>query len=134
MFGLLNESGQEIDQCRVRPEKLAGLIKLVGEGVININTGKAVLAEMFASGQSADDIVKAKGLAQVSDESAIASAIDKVLADNPDQVKAYLGGKETVAKWFFGQVMRGMGGKSNPAVVQRVLEERLEELKKGSMD
>jgi aspartyl-tRNA(Asn)/glutamyl-tRNA(Gln) amidotransferase subunit B len=134
LFGLLNESGQEIDQCRVRPEKLAGLIKLVGEGVVNINTGKAVLAEMFASGQSADDIVKAKGLAQVSDESAIASAIDKVLADNPDQVKAYLGGKETVAKWFFGQVMRGMGGKSNPAVVQRVLEERLEGLKKGSMD
>ena len=134
LFGLLNESGQEIDQCRVRPEKLAGLIKLVGDGVININTGKAVLAEMFASGQSADDIVKVKGLAQVSDESAIASAIDKVLADNPDQVKAYLGGKETVAKWFFGQVMRGMGGKSNPAVVQRVLEERLEGLKKGSMD
>lgn len=132
LFGLLNESGQEIDQCRVRPEKLAGLIKLVGDGAININTGKAVLAEMFASGQSADDIVKAKGLAQVSDESAIAGAIDKVLADNPDQVKAYLGGKETVAKWFVGQVMRGMGGKSNPAVVQRVLEERLEGLKKGS--
>lgn len=134
LFGLLNESGQEIDGCRVRPEKLAGLIKLVGDGVVNINTGKAVLVEMFATGQSADDIVKAKGLAQVSDESAIASAIDKVLADNPDQVKAYLGGKETVAKWFFGQVMRGMGGKSNPAVVQRVLEERLEGLKRGSTD
>ncbi|MEK7787042.1 MAG: Asp-tRNA(Asn)/Glu-tRNA(Gln) amidotransferase subunit GatB [Chloroflexota bacterium] len=132
LFGLLNESGQEIDQCRVRPEKLAGLIKLVGDGVININTGKAVLAEMFATGQSADDIVKAKGLAQVSDESAIASAIDKVLADNPDQVKAYLGGKETVAKWFFGQVMRGMGGKSNPGVVQRVLDEKLGEIKKAN--
>jgi aspartyl-tRNA(Asn)/glutamyl-tRNA(Gln) amidotransferase subunit B len=132
LFGLLNESGQEIDQCRATPEKLAGLIKLVGDGVININTGKAVLAEMFASGESAEAIIKAKGLAQVSDEGAIAAAIDKVIADNPDQVKAYLGGKETVAKWFFGQVMRGMGGKSNPAVVQRVLEERLAGLKKGS--
>ncbi|MBI3243781.1 MAG: Asp-tRNA(Asn)/Glu-tRNA(Gln) amidotransferase subunit GatB [Chloroflexi bacterium] len=129
LFGLLNEAGQEIDQCRVTPEKLAGLIRLVGEGMININTGKAVLAEMFVTGQSADEIVKAKGLAQVSDEGAIAAAIDKVIADNPDQVKAYLGGKETVAKWFFGQVMRGMGGKSNPAVVQRVLEERLEGVK-----
>ena len=89
---------------------------------------------MFATGQSADDIVKAKGLAQVSDESAIASAIDKVLADNPDQVKAYLGGKETVAKWFVGQVMRGMGGKSNPGMVQRVLEEKLAGVKRGATD
>ena len=99
-------------------------------GFYHGSIGKAVLAEMFASGQSADDIVKAKGLAQVSDEDAIASAIDKVLTDNPDQVKAYLGGKETVAKWFFGQVMRGMGGKSNPGVVQRVLEEKLNPLKR----
>lgn len=131
LFGLLNESGQEIEQCRVTPEKLVGLIKMVGDGVINISTGKIVLNEMFVSGQPADEIVKARGLAQVSDESAIAAAIEKAIADNPGQLAAYLGGKETLSKWFFGQVMKAMGGKANPAVVQKTLDEKLAELKKA---
>jgi aspartyl-tRNA(Asn)/glutamyl-tRNA(Gln) amidotransferase subunit B len=129
VFSRLNESSQPIEESRVTPEMLVNLIALVTNGTINNNIGKAVLAEMFASGGSADEIVKAKGLAQVSDEAAIAAAIDQVIADNPDQLASYLSGKETIAKWFFGQVMRGMGGKSNPAVVQRVLEERLVRLK-----
>jgi aspartyl-tRNA(Asn)/glutamyl-tRNA(Gln) amidotransferase subunit B len=129
VFSRLNESSQPIEESRVTPEMLVNLIALVTNGTINNNTGKAVLAEMFASGGSADEIVKAKGLAQVSDEAAIAAAIDQVIADNPDQLASYLSGKGTIAKWFFGQVMRGMGGKSNPAVVQRVLEERLVRLK-----
>jgi aspartyl-tRNA(Asn)/glutamyl-tRNA(Gln) amidotransferase subunit B len=74
--------------------------------------------------------VKKKGLGQVSDEEPIKVAIEKVIKENPDQVTLYLGGKETVAKWFFGQVMRGMGGKSNPSVVQKVLDEKLEDLKR----
>ncbi|MBI3177391.1 MAG: Asp-tRNA(Asn)/Glu-tRNA(Gln) amidotransferase subunit GatB [Chloroflexi bacterium] len=130
LFGLLNESGQEIEASRVTPEKLVGLIGLVGSGIINNNTGKAVLAEMFGAGQRAEEIVQAKGLAQVSDEGAIAAAVAKVIADNPDQLALYLGGKEAVARWFFGQVMRGMGGKSNPAVVQKALDEKLAVLKK----
>ncbi|MBM4422958.1 MAG: Asp-tRNA(Asn)/Glu-tRNA(Gln) amidotransferase subunit GatB [Chloroflexi bacterium] len=131
LFGLLNESGQEIDQCRATPERLVGLIKMVADGVININTGKSVLSEMFVGGQSAEEIVRAKGLAQVSDESAIVAAIEKAIADNPDQLAAYLGGKETLAKWFFGQVMRAMGGKANPAVIQKKLDEKFVELKRG---
>ncbi|HLB47628.1 MAG TPA: Asp-tRNA(Asn)/Glu-tRNA(Gln) amidotransferase subunit GatB, partial [Anaerolineales bacterium] len=132
LFGLLNESGQEIEQCRVAPEKLVGLIKMVGDGAININTGKSVLNEMFATGQSADKIVEAKGLAQVSDESAIATAIEKAIADNPGQLTAYLGGKDTIAKWFFGQVMKAMGGKANPSVVQKKLDEKLNSLKQAT--
>ncbi len=132
LFGLLNESGQAIEACPVTPEKLVDLIELVGDGAININTGKSVLAEMFAGGQSAAEIVKAKGLAQVSDESAIAAAIDRAIADNPDQLKTYLSGKETMAKWFFGQVMKAMGGKANPGVIQKKLDEKLAEVKKGS--
>jgi aspartyl-tRNA(Asn)/glutamyl-tRNA(Gln) amidotransferase subunit B len=130
LFSLLNESGQEIDQGKVTPETLVDLIALVGSSAININTGKAVLAEMFATGQSAEEIVKAKGLAQVSDTGAIAATMEKMIAANPDQLKLYLGGKETVSRWFFGQVMREMSGKANPAVVQKLLDEKLEALKK----
>ncbi|MBI5713858.1 MAG: Asp-tRNA(Asn)/Glu-tRNA(Gln) amidotransferase subunit GatB [Chloroflexi bacterium] len=130
LFSLLNESNQAIPDSKVTPTLLVELIALVNDGTINSNTGKTVLNEMFATGESGDDIVKKKGLGQVSDEGAIQVAIEKVIADNPDQVALYLGGKETVAKWFFGQVMRGMGGKSNPSVVQKVLDEKLSELRK----
>ncbi len=133
LYSLLNEANQPITQCRVAPEKLVGLIKLVGDGAININTGKSVLVEMFATGQSADSIVQAKGLAQVSDEGAIETAIDKIIADNPGQLSAYLGGKETLSKWFFGQVMRVMSGKANPAVIQKKLDEKLAALKQASV-
>jgi aspartyl-tRNA(Asn)/glutamyl-tRNA(Gln) amidotransferase subunit B len=132
LFGLLNEANQSIEQCRVRPERLVALIKMVGDGTININTGKSVLTEIFASGESADAIVKAKGLGQVNDESAIESAIEKVIADNPDQLANYLGGKETIGKWFFGQVMRAMSGKANTAVIQKKLDEKLATLKQGN--
>jgi aspartyl-tRNA(Asn)/glutamyl-tRNA(Gln) amidotransferase subunit B len=130
LFGLLNESNQVIADSKVTPTLLVELIALVNDGTINSNTGKNVLNEMFVTGESGGDIVKKKGLGQVSDEEPIKVAIEKVIADNPDQVALYLGGKETVAKWFFGQVMRGMGGKSNPSVVQKVLDEKLEELKR----
>jgi aspartyl-tRNA(Asn)/glutamyl-tRNA(Gln) amidotransferase subunit B len=132
LFGLLNEGNQSIEQCRVTPERLVALIKMVGDGTININTGKSVLTEMFANGESADAIVKAKGLGQVNDESAIETAIEKVIADNPDQLANYLGGKETIGKWFFGQVMRAMSGKANPAVIQKKLDEKLAVLKQSA--
>jgi len=130
LFSLLNDSDQAIQDSKVTPPLLVELIALVNDGTINSNTGKNVLNEMFVTGESGGDIVKKKGLGQVSDEGAIKVAIEKVIADNPDQVALYLGGKETVAKWFFGQVMRGMGGKSNPSVVQKVLDEKLMTLKK----
>jgi len=129
LFSLLNESNQAIQESKVTPTLLVELIALVNDGTINSNTGKSVLNEMFATGESGGDIVKKKGLGQVSDEGAIQVAIEKVIADNPDQVALYLSGKETVAKWFFGQVMRSMSGKSNPSVVQKVLDETLEKLK-----
>lgn len=129
LYSLLNESGQPISATKVTPEKLVGLIKLVGDGAININTGKAVLVEMFASGDSAEHIVQAKGLAQVNDEAPILAAIDKVIAENPDQLANYLGGKDSIAKWFFGQVMKAMKGQANPGVIQKTLDEKLAALK-----
>jgi aspartyl-tRNA(Asn)/glutamyl-tRNA(Gln) amidotransferase subunit B len=129
LYSLLNESGQSIGATKVTPEKLAGLIKLVGDGLININTGKAVLVEMFASGDAATQIVQAKGLAQVSDEAPILAALDKIIAENPDQLANYLGGKDSLSKWFFGQVMKAMKGQANPGVIQKTLDAKLAEIK-----
>jgi aspartyl-tRNA(Asn)/glutamyl-tRNA(Gln) amidotransferase subunit B len=129
LFALLNQSATPIEQVPVSPQGLAALLGMVGRSEINNNTAKAVLAEMFASGKTAEAIVAEKGLRQVSDAGLIAGWVSKTLEDNPDQVAAYLGGKETLAKWFFGQVMRSAQGKANPQVIQAEMDRQLNELK-----
>ncbi len=129
LFGLLNGGGVEIGASPVSPQALGRLVQIVAGGEINNNTAKAVLAEMFASRQEADAIIAAKGLRQISDSSAIAALVRQVLADNQEQVRAYLSGKDGLARWFFGQVMRLAKGQGNPQVIQAELDRQLAELK-----
>jgi len=98
---------------------------LVEKGIINQSTGKEVLVEMLESGKSAEVIVKGKGLQQVSDSKLINDMVDTVLVNNPEEVKAYLNGKETIINWLFGQVMQSARGKANPQVVKKLLQEQL---------
>ncbi|MBE2224899.1 MAG: Asp-tRNA(Asn)/Glu-tRNA(Gln) amidotransferase GatCAB subunit B, partial [Anaerolineae bacterium] len=125
LFSLMNEHKQSIDEIQVTPAGLVALVDLVEKRTINNNTGKEVLAEMFSTGQSAQAIVEAKGLAQISDDSAIAAMIEQVLADNPDKLTAYLGGQEKLRGFFMGQVMQKSQGKGDPAVVNRLLSQTL---------
>jgi len=125
LFGLLNQAGESIETSQVSPEALAGLIQMVSRGEINQNTGKAVLGEMFRSGKSADEIVAARGLRQISDASSIAALVAQVLDENQAQVASYLSGNENVARWLFGQVMRAAKGQANPQVLQQELDRQL---------
>ena len=129
IFRLMKETDTEIEQVRVTPAHLVALIRLVEAGTINANTGKEVLSEMFMSGRSAEAIVQERGLAQISEESVLAQVVAQVLAGHPNEVQTYLSGKETVARWLMGQVMRATQGKANPALAQRLLEEQLARLK-----
>ena len=92
---------------------------------INQTTGKSVLTEMLQTGKSANEIIKEKGLRQVSDSDQIATMVQAVLSENPDQVAAYLGGKDGLINWFFGQVMRAAKGKANPKIVRAELARQL---------
>jgi aspartyl-tRNA(Asn)/glutamyl-tRNA(Gln) amidotransferase subunit B len=125
LFRLLKDRDAEIGASPVTPDALAGLITLVEKGTITANSGKMVLSEMFATGQAADEIVAEKGLAQVSDEGALAQVVDEILAANPEQVARYQAGKETLLQWFVGQVMRATRGKANPQVVVDLLKGKL---------
>jgi aspartyl-tRNA(Asn)/glutamyl-tRNA(Gln) amidotransferase subunit B len=125
LFANMNQAGGRIESVKISPQALAGLVKLVNEGEINQNTGKAVLEEMFASGRNAAEIVDAKGLKQVSDGGFIAQIVSEALAEFPTEVASYRAGKVTVANWLFGQVMRKAGGKANPQVVRAELEKQL---------
>jgi aspartyl-tRNA(Asn)/glutamyl-tRNA(Gln) amidotransferase subunit B len=125
LFGLMNQSGESIEQVRITPEQFTGLVRLVETGSINQNTGKAVLAEMYASGQPAEAIVAARGLEQISDQAQLAGLVQQVLDENPEQVQDYLSGKEGLLNWLFGQVMRLTKGQANPQVVRGELETQL---------
>jgi aspartyl-tRNA(Asn)/glutamyl-tRNA(Gln) amidotransferase subunit B len=129
LFGLMNQASINIDESKVDPDSLGTLIQMVVRGEINISTAKAVLAEMFTTGRSADDIVSERGLGQISDEAHIAILVSEVLTENPEQVGEYLSGKEAIRRWLFGQVMRVAKGQANPQVVERELNHQLSDLK-----
>jgi len=129
LFGLLNQTGLSIEDSPVQAQALSGLIESIVAGQINQSTGKAVLAEMFETGQPAEMIIAARGLQQISDVSRIESLVSLALAQNPKQVQEYLQGKENLARWLFGQVMRAAGGQANPGLVQAELDRQLAALK-----
>jgi aspartyl-tRNA(Asn)/glutamyl-tRNA(Gln) amidotransferase subunit B len=117
-----------IDGNPVTPQAFGGLLQMVAKDEINQNTAKEVLAEMFASGKVAPQIVSERGLRQISDAQVIAEMVRGVLAEHPQEVGEYLAGKEAIARWLFGQVMRAAKGQANPKVIQQALEQQLLEL------
>jgi aspartyl-tRNA(Asn)/glutamyl-tRNA(Gln) amidotransferase subunit B len=128
LFGLLNQVGKSVEESHVTPQMLAGLIHMVVQGEINQKTAKTVLAEVFETGKPVDEIVSERGLIQISDTAVISNLVQHVLRENPDQVAAFLGGKEGVARWLFGQVMRAALGRANPQILKSELERQLLEL------
>ena len=129
LFRLMNEHKQGVADIEFEPAALVQLIGLVESNTINNNTAKDVLTEMYQSGRPAAEIVQVKGLAQISDETAIVEIISQVIRNNPDTVAAYLSGKDQLLGWFVGQVMRATKGKANPEVVNRRLAEQLDQLR-----
>ena len=131
LFAHLNSTGAEITHIRVSPQSLAELLDIIEAGGINQNTAKTVLAEMLASGSSAQQVISEKGLAQVTDTGFISDLVKEVLTTNQKELASYLAGKETLANWFFGQVMSAAGGKASPAVLKEELEKQLAEARRG---
>jgi aspartyl-tRNA(Asn)/glutamyl-tRNA(Gln) amidotransferase subunit B len=127
LFAALDRLGIGIDRSPVTPEQLGGLIDLVGDGMISGRLAKDVFAEMVATGADAAAIVEAKGLRQVTDQAAIAAAIDTVLAGEADKIAQYRSGRDRLFGYFVGRVMRATEGKANPGLVNQLLEKKLRE-------
>jgi aspartyl-tRNA(Asn)/glutamyl-tRNA(Gln) amidotransferase subunit B len=121
----LNRDNREIEDCPVSPENLAELLAMLDSGALSGKIAKAVFEQMYASGESARHIVDEKGLAQVSDESEIESAIDQVLSENPKEVEQFRAGKDKLFGFFVGQVMRKTKGKANPQLANEILRKKL---------
>ncbi|GAP12408.1 aspartyl/glutamyl-tRNA(Asn/Gln) amidotransferase subunit B [Longilinea arvoryzae] len=125
VFAWQKTSGERIDELKVRPAMLADLLERVTQGEITLLTTKTVLAEMLASGRQAADVIGARGLTQISDGVEITRLVAEVIAANPGEMEKYLAGKESVANWFFGQVMRLAGKRANPAMLRAELNRQL---------
>ncbi len=122
----LNESQIEITASRIGAVDLAALLARIVDGTISGKIAKDVFAAMWAGEGSADAIIDAKGLRQISDTGAIAQMLDDVLAQFPEQVAKYRGGDAKLFQFLVGQAMKATKGKANPAQVNELLRERLD--------
>lgn len=121
----LKRDERDIEQCPVPPGNLAELLQLIENGTVSGKIAKTVFEEMYSSGRKPGEIVREKGLVQVTDASAIEAVIDEVLAENPKEVADYKAGKEKLFGFLVGQVTKKSRGKANPKVVNDILRSRL---------
>jgi aspartyl-tRNA(Asn)/glutamyl-tRNA(Gln) amidotransferase subunit B len=125
LFGLINEAGIDLVDSKIAPEQLGGLVKLIDEGTISGKQGKLVLQEMFASGKDASVVAQEKGLQQVSDEGAIETAVDEVIAENEEAAEKVRTGNMGTIGFLVGQVMKKTKGQANPKMVNEILRRKL---------
>ena len=121
----LNKEGLDIGAGRMPAERLAGLLKRVADETISGKIAKEVFEAMWRSGDSADRVIEAKGLKQITDGAAIEQAIEEVMAKNPAQLAEYRAGKDKLFGFFVGQVMKATAGKANPAQLNELLKKKL---------
>ena len=125
LAGALKAAELEIEASPVKSQELAALIKLLGDGTLSSKLAKEVFAKMFESGKTAEEIIEAEGLKQISDTGELESIIDELIAKNTKQVEMYRGGKTTILGYFVGQVMKATKGQANPKVVNELLTKKL---------
>jgi aspartyl-tRNA(Asn)/glutamyl-tRNA(Gln) amidotransferase subunit B len=125
LAGALNKDGLDIGDSRVTAVELAGLISRIHDNTISGKIAKQVFEAMWSGEGSADDVIEAKGLRQITDASAIEAVVDKVIAANPGQVAEYKSGKEKLIGFFVGQVMKETKGQANPGQVNQILKAKL---------
>ena len=122
---LLKERGQEPEDICFAPEHLAKLIELTEAGTINSSVAKEVFEKIFDENVDPEKYVEEKGLKIVQDDRALEEVLKKVIADNPQAVADYKGGKEKALGALVGQTMKAMKGKANPGAVNKKLRDML---------
>ncbi len=122
---ILKDRSLEPDDMTFSPENLAKLIVLVEAGTINGSVAKDVFVKIFDEDVDPDKYIEENGLKQVNDEGELRTVIEKVIADNPQSVSDYRGGKVQAMGYLVGQTMKAMKGKANPGMVNQILKELL---------
>ena len=121
----LSQAGKTINDCPIPPEALDELVNLIDSGKISGKQGREVFAEMFTSGRAASEIVKEKGIEQLSDTGALEYIVDEVIQKNPKPAADFRAGNAASLNFLKGQVMKLSKGKANPQLAGEILERKL---------
>ncbi len=124
LLGKLKENAVSIQESAVSPTHIAALVDLIRKGTISANQGKEIFEDMWREGKLPQEIVKQKGIMQISDESRVAGILEQVLAQNQDLANRFKNGEDKLQGVLVGLVMKATGGKANPALVNRLLKDR----------
>jgi aspartyl-tRNA(Asn)/glutamyl-tRNA(Gln) amidotransferase subunit B len=125
LSGALNRDGTDIADSKVPADQLAGLLTRIEDSTISGKIAKQVFEAMWNGEGTADEVIEAQGLQQITDSSTIEAAVDKVIAANPGQVAEYQAGKDKLIGFFVGQVMKETKGQANPGQVNQILKQKL---------
>ncbi|AYC30297.1 Asp-tRNA(Asn)/Glu-tRNA(Gln) amidotransferase subunit GatB [Paenisporosarcina cavernae] len=121
----LNAEQLELHDTKLTPENLSGMVKLISDGTISSKIAKKVFKELVENGGSADEVVKAKGLVQISDEGALRTIVTETLDANPQSIEDYKNGKDRAIGFLVGQIMKATKGQANPPMVNKILLEEI---------
>jgi aspartyl-tRNA(Asn)/glutamyl-tRNA(Gln) amidotransferase subunit B len=124
LFGRLKKEGHDISASPVSPAQLGGIIDLIASDAISGKIAKQLFEIVYTEGGDPAQIVEQRGMKQVTDTDAIEAAVDKIIADNPAQVKKARANPK-LAGWFVGQVMKATGGRANPKAVNQIVAQKL---------
>jgi len=125
LFGLMAEQGIVLEKLKIAPRQLAELTGLIVENKISSRIAKDVLKEMFLTGLSPQQIVREKGLSQISDEGIIEKTIKEIIAENPAALQDYQKGKANALQFLIGQAMKKLKGQANPEILKKLFENLL---------
>ncbi|MEW6096652.1 MAG: Asp-tRNA(Asn)/Glu-tRNA(Gln) amidotransferase subunit GatB [bacterium] len=125
VLGYLAVSNLTITQSKLTSTHLASMLKLIDKGTISGKIGKEVLTEIFKTGKTPEEIIKEKGLVQITDEDEIVKIVEQVITENPKAVEEYKAGKKQALGFLVGQVMKLTRGKANPKLTNKLLQDKL---------
>lgn len=126
LLAYLNAENKELADIALTPQSLAGMIKLIENGTISSKIAKTVFKELVENGGEAEEIVKAKGLVQISDEGALLKVIAEALDNNPQSIEDFKAGKQKATGFLVGQIMKATKGQANPQLVNKLLMQEIQ--------
>ena len=121
----LKSNKLDLNNAKISPVILAEMIALIDKGTISNKIGKEIIVEILQTGKSVSEIIKEKGLTQISDEGEIVKIVQDVIKANPAQVDQFKAGKDAVIMFLVGQVMKASKGRAKPDAVQKILRDCL---------
>ncbi len=125
LLGYLKDKKINLNECKVTPEKLAEIVQLLEEGVINNHAAQQVFEIVAQTGQGPKEVVEQKGLKQVGSVDELDKIVTEIIIQNPKQVEQFKSGNERIFGFFVGQAMKKTQGKGNPRIIQELLKKKL---------